>query len=467
MATEELKVKFKVDTGEVKSGADEAKNKVKQATSQMASDTKQASASMSSSMKDVQRATDGVAGATKTATTAVKQMEGQVSQSAQKMSADLGKVAEQVKGISTVQMAHIGGRALGLIGRGMKTAGDLMPEDWETGKTVMNIGGAALSGAATGLTTGAAVGGAIGSIIPGAGTAAGAAIGSAIGAAGGALLGAATELLSSAKAQREAAEELRKNAQKSLAEHGRDLDDRERFAKYDKENQILLSGIGKTWWENKSTGEKITGEQRVYQVQEARQAALDKATKERDEFVREHRYDTGDAAKEAAQKLYYLDEAVNKAAQHLQALAPVVEAAKKSEADKVKEQQKQQEAYARASAALDEKIAKVVEQGRKADISDTKDSIREHQHTMSSLQSQLQGVISSPLGGIRSDSLTRMGGGRGYAAYNNGAANIQSKIESNLRRLISVEETQLNELNNKLENLTQVVQNKNGAAWLP
>ena len=44
MATQELKVKFKVDTGEVKSGADEAKNKVKQATSQMASDTKQASA---------------------------------------------------------------------------------------------------------------------------------------------------------------------------------------------------------------------------------------------------------------------------------------------------------------------------------------------------------------------------------------------------------------------------------------
>lgn len=461
MATQELKVKFKVDTGEVKSGADEAKNKVKQATSQMASDTKQASASMSSSMKDVQRATDGVATATQTATTAVKQMEGQVSQSAQKMSADLGKVAEQVKGISTVQMAHIGGRALGLIGRGMKTAGDLMPEDWETGKTVMNIGGAALSGATTGLTTGAAVGGAIGSIVPGAGTAAGAAIGSAIGAAGGALLGAATELLSSAKAQREAAEELRKNAQKSLAEHGRDLDDRERFAKYDKENQILLSGIGKTWWENKSTGEKITGEQRVYQVQEARQAALDKATKERDEFVREHRYDTGDAAKEAAQKLYYLDKAVNEAAQHLQALAPVVEAAKKSEADKAKavEQalaQADNEARAREAAA-----AKASEAEFKDQVKGKHEEIKESDRTIASLQSQLQGVISRPAQSP-TDALTRIGGGRGYSEYNNSTANIQKNIESNLRQLIKVQEAQSAQLH---EDLQTLISSRTEATW--
>lgn len=454
MATEELKVRFKVDTSEVKSGADEAKNKVKQATSEMASDTKQASASMSSSMEDVQRATDGISSATRTASSSVKQMEGQVTQSAQKMSADLEKVAEQVKDISTVQMAHIGGRALGLIGRGMKTAGDLMPEDWETGKTVMNVGGAALSGAATGLTTGAAVGGAIGSIIPGAGTAAGAAIGSAIGAAGGALLGAATELLSSAKAQREAAEELRKNAQKSLAEHGRDLDDRERFAKYDKENQILLSGIGKTWWQSKDGTRSITGEERVFKVQEARQAELDKATKERDEFVREHRYDTGDAAKEAAQKLYYLDEAVNKAAQHLAALQPVVDAARRSQADQAKateEAAKQAEKEAREREAN-------IEAARKKSIKDQenglKGELKEGQRTLAGYQSQLQGVISKPAQSP-TDALTRIGGGRGYTAYNNSTANIQKSIESNLRQLIKNQESQNQQIIDRLEALKQ------------
>lgn len=457
MATEELKVKFKVDTGEVKSGADEAKNKVKQATSQMASDTKQASASMSSSMKDVQRATDGVAGATKTATNAVKQMEGQVTQSAQKMSGELGKVAEQIKGISTRQMIGFASRGLNAGAQAMGWFANNVAEEGSDTQAALKVGQGALAGAASG----AMLGGTLGTIVPGIGNAVGAAIGGAVGA----LAGAASELWEASSALKKSAEERQQAAQKTLQQAGNELRERDKVAGWNKENQVLLNGLGKTWWQSKDGTRSITGEQRVFKVQEARQAELDRAVKERDEFVRAHQYDTGEEATRSAITFNLLEKAVQEAAQHLQALAPVVDAAKKSEADKVKEQQKQQEAYARASAALDEKIAKVVEEGRKADISDTKDSIREHQHTMSSLQSQLQGVISSPLGGIKSDSLTRMGGGRGYAAYNNGAANIQSKIESNLRRLISVEETQLNELNNKLENLTQVVQNKNGAAW--
>lgn len=453
MATEELKVKFKVDTGEVKSGADEAKNKVKQATSQMASDTKQASASMSSSMKDVQRATDGVAGATKTATTAVKQMEGQVSQSAQKMSGELGKVAEQIKGISGRQIANIGARGLGMAGSAVNWAANNLAEEGSDTQAALKVGGAALTGAGSGVMMGAA----IGSIVPIIGTAVGAAVGGAVGA----LAGAASELWEASSALKKSAEERQQAAQKTLQQAGNELRERDKVAGWNKENQVLLNGLGKTWWQSKDGTRSITGEERVFKVQEARQAELDRAVKERDEFVRAHQYDTGEEATRSAITFNLLEKAVNEAAQHLQALSPVVEAAKRSEADKAKavEQvlaQADKEARAREAAA-----AKATEAEFKDQVKGKQEEIKESDRTIASLQSQLQGVIGRPAQSP-TDALTRIGGGRGYSGYNNSTANIQQKIENNLRQLIKVQEEQSAQLH---EDLQTLISSRTEATW--
>lgn len=453
MATEELKVRFKVDTTEVKSGADEAKNKVKQATSQMASDTKQASASMSASMKDVQRATDGVAGATKTATTAVKQMEGQVSQSAQKMSGELGKVAEQIKGISGRQIANIGARGLGMAGRAVNWAADNLANEGSDTQAALKVGGAALTGAGSGVMMGAA----IGSIVPVIGTAVGAAVGGAVGA----LAGAASELWEASSALKKSAEERQQAAQKTLQQAGSELRERDKLAGWDKENQVLLNGLGKTWWQSKDGARSITGEERVFKVQEARQAELDRAVKERDEFVRAHQYDTGEEATRSAITFTVLEKAVNEAAQHLQALAPVVDAARRSEADKAKavEQalaQADKEARAREAAA-----AKASEAEFKDQVKGKQEEIKESDRTIASLQSQLQGIITRPAQSP-TDALTRIGGGRGYSGYNNSTANIQKNIETNLRQLIKVQEAQSAQLH---EDLQTLISSRTEATW--
>lgn len=453
MATEELKVKFKVDTGEVKSGADEAKNKVKQATSQMASDTKQASASMSSSMKDVQRATDGVAGATKTATVAVKQMEGQVSQSAQKMSGELGKVAEQIKGISTRQMIGFASRGLNAGAQAMGWFANNVAEEGSETQAALKVGQGALAGAASG----AMLGGTLGTIVPGIGNAVGAAIGGAVGA----LAGAASELWEASEALKKSAEERQQAAQKTLQQAGNELRERDKLAGWDKENQVLLNGLGKTWWQSKDGTRSITGEERVFKVQEARQAELDRAVKERDEFVRAHQYDTGEEATRSAITFSILEKAVNEAAQHLQALAPVVDAARRSEADKAKavEQalaQADKEARAREAAA-----AKASEAEFKDQVKGKQEEIKESDRTIASLQSQLQGIITRPAQSP-TDALTRIGGGRGYSGYNNSTANIQKNIETNLRQLIKVQEAQSAQLH---EDLQTLISSRTEATW--
>lgn len=453
MATEELKVKFKVDTGEVKSGADEAKNKVKQATSQMASDTKQASASMSSSMKDVQRATDGVAGATKTATVAVKQMEGQVTQSAQKMSGELGKVAEQIKGISGRQIANIGARGLGMAGRAVNWAADNLADEGSDTQAALKVGGAALTGAGSGVMMGAA----IGSIVPVIGTAVGAAVGGAVGA----LAGAASELWEASSALKKSAEERQQAAQKTLQQAGNELRERDKLAGWDKENQVLLNGLGKTWWQSKDGTRSITGEERVFKVQEARQAELDRAVKERDEFVRAHQYDTGEEATRSAITFNLLEKAVNEAAQHLQALAPVVEAAKRSEADKAKAVEQVLAQADKEARAREANAAKLSEQDFKSQVKGKQDEIKESDRTIASLQSQLQGVIGRPAQSP-TDALTRIGGGRGYSGYNNSTANIQQKIENNLRQLIKVQEAQSAQLH---EDLQTLISSRTEATW--
>ena len=445
MATQtELNVKLKVDSSGVRTGTDEAKRKVKDAADSMAQNVKQSSTKMEDSMKSVSRATDGVADATRTATNAVRQMEGQVSSSASKMKKDLSDVASQMKGVSARQAAGVAAQGLRVAGNAVNWIGENFTEEGSTGGDIANVGGGALNGAASGVMLGAAVG----SIIPGLGTAVGAALGGAVGA----LTGAASALWDASQELKKSAAERQKNAETNLQAHATDLKTRERFAGYERENQVYLNGLGKTWWQSKDGRQSYSGEDRVFQVQELRQRELANATERRDQFVREHQNDTGDAAVEAANRLQYLDRAVQEAQEHLQALAPVVEAARRSQEAQRREADEAAKATERERRAREDATARLQEAAEKEQIKGLNEEKRSAEHTMAQYERELQGVASKPAE-TPTDQLTRIGGGGGYASYNNSTAQIQRNIENYLKTLISNQKSQIQEVVDKLDAL--------------
>lgn len=77
---------------------------------------------------------------------------------------------------------------------------------------------------------------------------------------------------------------------------------------------------------------------------------------------------------------------------------------------------------------------------------------RSSERTMADYERQLQGVVSRPAE-TPVDQLTRIGGGGGYASYNNSTAQIQKNIESYLKTLISNQKSQIQEISDKLTDI--------------
>ena len=82
-----------------------------------------------------------------------------------------------------------------------------------------------------------------------------------------------------------------------------------------------------------------------------------------------------------------------------------------------------------------------------------KKKLSEAEKTLSSLQAQLNGVIKNPMAGRVTDSLTRMGGGRGYSAYNDSTVNIQKNIEAHLKTLIADQKANIQTLTDELRQI--------------
>lgn len=533
MATENLTVKFKVDASGVKQGADEAKQKVKQAAAEMESDVKHSSDSMESHLDKVAQSAKKVGGAASSAGSGVKDLEQQVVQSSNRMEDSLDKVAEKVKGISARQAVGIASRALGVAGNVAGWMGENYAED-EGSKAGWDTASSALSGAAQG----AMLGGAIGTIFG--------PIGTAIGGAAGALAGAAAGLFAASKELEKAAKDLEKSSESKMLNAGKDLYERRRKAEYDEEASVFQAGLDN----GTLTPSEIFAEQRK------RQEWLAKKTAERDQFVSEHQYDTGEAAVNAAAKLDLLERAIDVANDRINAFASVVDAAKEIEEEGVKEAKKAIEERKKEAKALRDRIeadardaeksdrkliARQSEETRWRDISsaNTKeaqgilessglkglldaqaknkadldnaikeldDYTRRHkdvgnarpedvakiastifdlqqavsqatqrfkdfsplvqeqgkkleeqkrnaESTLTATQRQLEGVMSKPANSP-TDSLTRIGGGRGYTDYNNSTAKVQMSIEANLKTLVSNQQRQLQEIINKMENFS-------------
>ena len=113
MATNNLEVKFKVETSDLRKGSSDAKRTVKDTADQMARDVNGAAQNMSSSMGKVNDATKQIADAANTASNGVRNLENNVERSAANMERSLSRVSRQM---SAMQMFHMGSRAVEMLG---------------------------------------------------------------------------------------------------------------------------------------------------------------------------------------------------------------------------------------------------------------------------------------------------------------------------------------------------------------
>lgn len=446
MATQDLNVKFKVDASEVSKGSDEAKRKVKSAADTMASDVRRASSSMSSSMKDVERATQGIGNAAKAASNSVRQMEG-----------DLKSVSRQM---SAMQMFNMGSRGIGMLGgvasNVLKLQGNY--EGAETVNGAVKVGQGAFQGAAMGFAMGGPLGSAVGGLI----------------GAGNALLEAAVE-------QKEAARELLKgsvksiedieeryqsrirqetiasqatatnfdvdNAQKQIDEAKQALEDAKSNQRTAQDNLYGRNG-GINWMDESQRNAFIEEErERLYgkkgerswgqAIAEWTDPMLDRKNNDPEQIVAEQ-------YKLFAQEASNADKEVQRAQQRLAELAPLQA---RIDAEKAKSDQFWLNSQAEfwnsgAGKAFDD-----YQNGK-----DLKDQLKIDQASLADYQRQLNGVMARPAD-TPSDALTRIGGGRGYSAYNNSAANVQKQIEGHLRSVIDILQKSIDETTSRLDAL--------------
>lgn len=535
----DLSVRFKVDSTEVKKGADEAKREVKQASQEMASDVKHSSDSMEGHLNKVSQSAKNIGSAAKDAGNGVKALESQVNQASNKMAQDLTKVSQQLKKISAAQMGELTAQGLGIAANAVGWVGQNIFKEGSDEKINADVVQGALLGAASGAALGT-------KIAPGSGTA--------IGAAAGALVGAGATLYGAARKLEEATDDLKKNAQDELMAAREEKHVRDRNETWQKQNSPFLEALRNP----SSSRDKYYGIDKIYEEQEKREKALKKAQEKKDQFISERSLDTGVAGINSRTQMQILDHAILVAQERLQAFAPVVqeaaqveakfieaekaevaareeaarkveEAAKREAEAKEKEHQariksaesaigqrignlaqqdrlngfaqefqstlsnsgmrgvieqqaknkdalesavKARDEYARAnSGAIGDEAIKVAQRLAEldqavADASDrykafdpviqesAKERQKEIQDSMSLTQKALQGIISRPfLGGSPTDDLTKIGGGTGYASFNNSTAQVQQRIESHLKSILSLQKTQLQKIVDKLDSL--------------
>ena len=313
MPAQELNVKFKVDSSELKSGSDEAKRKVAATASEMESEVRAAGRSMEDHLDAVAESAKNIGDAAKDAGDGVKALESQVSGSSGKMAADLGKVAEEAKKLSARQMGAVASRALGLASQAVGWVGNTFTEEGTEERLWADTAGGALSGAASGAALGTM-------LAPGVGTA--------IGAAAGALAGSAAKLYEAGKKLEEAAEEQRAKSERALQDAQGRLYDERRLRSYERENRRYLENLA----EEPVGSNPYRAVDEAREERERREQAVRRAQRERDEFVDAHYLDTGDAAVASATRLEALDHAVQVAQERLAAFSPVVAEAARVEA---------------------------------------------------------------------------------------------------------------------------------------
>lgn len=431
MATEELKVKFTVDASGVKTGADEAKNKVKQTAQEMASDVKHSSDTMESHLDKVADSTKGIGSAAREASNGVKALESDVSKASSAMEKDLSSVAKSMNAMKAFSM---GARGIGIIGG----LGQEIAKSYGADETASDIGIATSMGttAMQGAAAGFAFAGPLGAVVGG------------LGGAASSLLKAGNDLQEAAKGQDQKARE--------------DLE---------AQRQAILAERNRSNWTADAAGMNANQLEDSIDEQRRRIANL---TEQRNQVALN--YDPEDPYG-SAERMRALNDSIAFAQEKLSVYTSALDAVNQEEEAKIKairdeiEERKREAVATRKEAEAKEKAAAKAEQAErekrekeqqriadaahKAEVDKVKDEKREQESLVASTQRRLEGVISRPAQSP-TDALTRIGGGRGYASYNNSTAQVQQRIENYLKSLANTQKSQLQEISNKLDKLENI-----------
>lgn len=439
MATNNLEVKFKVDATDVTRGSEDAKNKVKNAANEMASDVKNSSQKMEASMKDVANATEGIGEATKTATNAVKEMEREVDSSARHMERSLRNVSARQVG--------------GLVARGLGEIGSQISEnlgDTEGGA----LAGGALKGASAGIMMGALAG--------------------PIGMAAGGLVGAATGLMEAAIELKSAAQDQKMANFRTSQNFRNDIINRIEDEGNQKEVQSALD-LFKTANGNEGTRFAIN---RAQELVDDRKSAYEKARNKYFELGKTNLTGNNEEDQKILAAIGAAEEEMDNAAAAFQEVAPLIAAITQAEhqieqsiigeinetkkrLDAEEARKKQMEEAARIAAEEDEneRMIKRLERGMPAATAEDAEKINDHIAKLEEQEEEdkkkkksLKGAFTDV--GIRqTDSLTRIGGGTGYASFNNSTTQIQKNIDNNLKNVVKLMRESITETNSRLDAL--------------
>jgi uncharacterized protein YoxC len=451
MADPQVKIKFTTDTSALKSGMDQATSDAKQKVKELSDDVSKESKDMEDSLDKVADSTKDIGKAADQASQGVKGLENQVSRSASSMEKNLASVADKLKNVSARQVAGLAAQGLNNI------AGSLSENLGDTAGG--QYGASALRGAASGMLMGAIAG--------------------PIGIAAGGLAGAATGLM-------EAAVDLKSAAQDQNIANGKIMDsarqgvmDRRSAEGRQREVQGRIDNLNAAQG-NEAARAAITNAQEL--VNDRQEAA--RAARARYEELAMNATHTGDLEQDKA-TLAELDRArreMDQAELAAAELAPLIAtiAAKEEEirqsiVAELQATDRQIKAQQEKEAAEKAKAAKMEDAARRAADEDAnerliraldpfsdpayvaerqaelKDQLKGAQSELTGSQRELEGVGRTTVG--VTDDLTRIGGGAGYASYNNSVGDNVKTISNSLKQLIQLQQSNVDRLVNTLEDI--------------
>lgn len=451
MADPQVKIKFTTDTSGLKSGMDQATSDASNKVKELSDDVEKESKKMEDNLDKVADSAKDVGKAADQAADGVKGLENQVAKSSSNMEKHLDSVADKLKNVSARQVAGLAARGLTNIAGSIKdNLGDTAGGQY---------GASALQGAATGMMMGAIAG--------------------PIGAAAGGLAGAAVGLM-------EAAVDLKSAAQDQDIANGRIMDDarqgvidRRESEGRQREVQGRIDNLNAARG-NEATRAAINNAQEL--VKDRQEAA--KAARAKYEDLAMNSTHTGDVEKDNA-TLAEINKArveMEKAELAAAEVAPLIAviAAKEEEirqsivaeleaTDRQIKAQQEKEAAEKAKAAKMEEAARIAAEEDATEqliraldpLSDPayvaereaalKDQLKEAESSLAGSQKELEGVGRTTVG--ITDDLTRIGGGAGYASYNNSVGDNVKSISNSLKQLIQQEQAGVDRLVNALEDM--------------
>lgn len=438
----DVNVRFKADT----SAVDKAKEKV----DELGNAGKTAAQRITADMERMREATDkagqevdDLSRSTKSAEQGFSDLARTAEQAGDRMSKSVEKVNSQ---ISAMRIAMGAARGANMIGGAMTELSD--------GRGALGLAGGALSGAGEGAQLGAALAGPLG-------------------AAAGALGGAAKGLLEAALKQKEAAQAAilsQRDAHKNIFQPAIDQAKADAAAKADAEDV-------ETWREKGASNARAEYARREEEARKAREAVNAYATANlQSEGVPEEELNA------RQQRLSELMEEQRQAERAMANLAPLVaefdaeadrQAAeaeraveeRRREAERVRREKEraEQEAAQEAERAAQE-AARAEERAEKARKAETRKGLqgelKEAEAGLSGTQAELTGAMSTRIG--VTDDLTSIGGGGGYASYNNSVADNIRTITARLQQIVVQQQQGVERITQAIHDLDTV---SDGAEW--